>query len=138
MFLCENGNADCYGLSHRLQGSQAEAVAVPFAESNLLHSPDGVSDEAALMLTDNAPTAWMGARRAGITPGQSVAVIGLGPVGMLSVMAAQIMGAATVYAIDLVESRHQLAASIGAIPIDPANARDAILDHRGALPDVVL
>ena len=138
VFSCENGNADVYGLSHRLQGSQAEAVAVPFADSNLSHIPEAVSNEAALMLTDNAPPAWMGARRAGITPGQSVAVIGLGPVGILSVMAAQIMGAGTVYAIDLVESRRHLAASIGAIAIDPANAAEIIMDHGGALPDVVL
>lgn len=138
VFMCENGLAGCYGLSHNLQGSQAQAVAVPFADSNMLRIPDGVSNEAALLLTDNAPTAWIGARRAGIQPGQSVAVIGLGPVGMFSVMAAHIMGASVVYAIDLVESRRELAASVGAVPIDPANASEAIKDHGGLAPEVVL
>ena len=138
VFRCENGLAGCYGLSNNLHGSQAQAVAVPIADRNLITIPDAISDEAALLLTDNAPTAWYGARRARIQPGQTVAVIGLGPVGMFSVMAAQIMGAAVVYAIDLIESRRELAASIGAVPINPANAAEAIMEAGGALPDVVL
>ena len=138
VFLCENGQTGCYGVSGSLQGSQAEAVAVPFADANLLRIPHDMSDDAALLLTDNAPTAWIGARRARISPGQSVAVIGLGPVGLFSVMAAQVMGAARVYGIDLVESRRELAASLGAIPVDPADATNTIMSHAGALPDVVL
>ena len=90
------------GFGAMLPGSQAEAVAVPCADGNLVAIPDGVSDDAALVLTDNAPTAWYGARRARIEPGDVVAVVGLGPVGIMSVLAAQIMGASRVLAIDLV------------------------------------
>src|SRR5205085_5403680 len=97
-------------------GSQAQAVAVPSADGNLVAIPDGVSDDAALVLTDNAPTAWYGARRARIEPGDVVAVVGLGPVGIMSVLSAQIMGAARVLAIDLVPERRAAAAALGAEP----------------------
>ncbi len=115
---CERGRSGCYGLGSILPGSQAEFVSVPAADGNLVAIPEGVSDDAALVLTDNAPTAWYGARRARIEPGDVVAVIGLGPVGMMSVLAAQIMGASRVLAIDLVEDRRQAAARLGAEPVD--------------------
>src|SRR6478752_3468085 len=115
---CERNRSGCYGLSAMLPGSQAEAVAVPCADGNLVAIPDGVSDDAALVLTDNAPTAWYGARRARIEPGDVVAVVGLGPVGIMSVLAAQIMGASRVLAIDLVPERRAAAAALGAEPVD--------------------
>ena len=136
---CERHRAGCYGLSALLPGSQAEAVAVPCADGNLVAIPDGVSDDAALVLTDNAPTAWYGARRARIRPGDVVAVIGLGPVGIMSVLAAQIMGAARVLAIDLVPERRAAAAALGAEPLDGGDPKVEVreLTHgRGA--DVVL
>ena len=102
---CERARSGCYGLSAMLPGSQAELVAVPSADGNLVAIPEGVSDDAALVLTDNAPTAWYGARRARIQPGDTVAVIGLGPVGIMAVVAAQVMGAGRVLAIDLVAVR---------------------------------
>ncbi len=75
---CERGMAGCYGLGARLPGSQAEAVAVPAADHNLVTIPDAIGDEAALLLTDNLPTAWYGVRRARIAPGDTVAVVGCG------------------------------------------------------------
>ncbi|MEP6625385.1 MAG: alcohol dehydrogenase catalytic domain-containing protein [Acidimicrobiia bacterium] len=135
---CERGRSGCYGLGALLPGSQAEFVAVPAADGNLVAIPDGISDDAALVLTDNAPTAWYGARRARIEPGDVVAVVGLGPVGIMSVLAAQIMGAGRVLAIDLVESRRDAAAALGAEPIDgdPRIAVRGLTGGRGA--DVVL
>src|SRR4051812_5661861 len=135
---CERNRAGCYGLSAMLPGSQAEAVAVPCADGNLVAIPEGISDDAALVLTDNAPTAWYGARRARICPGDVVAVVGLGPVGIMSVLAAQIMGAGRVLAIDLVESRRDAAAALGAEPIagDPRVTVRELTNGRGA--DVVL
>jgi 2-desacetyl-2-hydroxyethyl bacteriochlorophyllide A dehydrogenase len=135
---CERNRAGCYGLGASLPGSQAEAVAVPAADGNLVAIPDGVSDDAALVLTDNAPTAWYGARRARIAPGDVVAVVGLGPVGLLSVLAAQIMGAARVLAVDLVPERREAAAALGAEPVDgdPKVEVRARTGGRGA--DVVL
>ena len=135
---CEHHRSGCYGLGSMLPGSQAEAVAVPAADGNLVRIPDGVSDDAALVLTDNAPTAWYGARRARIQPGDVVAVIGLGPVGIMSVLSAQIMGASRVLAVDLVAERRAAAAALGAEPVegDPKVVVRDLTRGRGA--DVVL
>ena len=114
---CERSEFDCYGLSSKLPGSQAQAVAVPHADCNLVALPESVSDEAAVVLTDSGPTGWYGARRARVAPGDTVAVIGLGPVGLMSVLASITMGAARVLAIDLVPSRRDAAERLGAEPI---------------------
>ncbi|MEZ5256286.1 MAG: alcohol dehydrogenase catalytic domain-containing protein [Ilumatobacteraceae bacterium] len=114
---CTNGGSGCYGLSHGLEGSQAEAVAVPNADANLVALPDSISDDAGLTLTDNFPTAWYGARRARIQPGDRVTVVGLGPVGQFSVMSALLMGGSQVFAIDLVPERRAAAAKLGATPL---------------------
>ncbi len=136
---CERGAAGCYGLGPRLQGSQAEAVAVPFADSNLVRIDDSISDEAAVVLSDNLPTAWFGARRARIAPGDTVAVVGLGPVGLMSIASAFAMGAARVFAIDLVADRRSRAEALGAEAFDAADARAAIAEStRGRKCDVVL
>jgi alcohol dehydrogenase len=131
---CERNRSGCYGLGALLPGSQAQAVAVPSADGNLVAIPEGVSDDAALVLTDNAPTAWYGARRARIAPGDVVAVIGPGPVGIMSVLAAQIMGASRVLAIDLVPERRAAAAALGAEPVegDPRVAVRELTGGRGA------
>ena len=76
---CETAGFGVYGVGHTLQGSQAEAVAVPSADTGLRLIPDSISDEQAILLTDNLPTSYFGARRAGIEPGDTVAVVGLGP-----------------------------------------------------------
>lgn len=121
----------CYGMSHRLPGCQAEAVAVPHADLNLVAVPDTVSDEAAVLLTDNAPTAWYGARRARITPGDTVAVIGLGPVGQLAVQSALLMGAARVLGVDPVAHRRDLAVAHGAEPVDPVDPKAHLKELTG-------
>src|SRR6476469_5477481 len=128
---CERNRSGCYGLGAMLPGSQAQAVAVPSADGNLVAIPDGVSDDAALVLTDNAPTAWYGARRARIEPGDVVAVVGLGPVGIMSVLSAQIMGAARVLAIDLVPERRAAAAALGAEPVESGDAKSALREMTG-------
>ena len=137
--LCSNGMSGCYGLSYRLQGSQAEAVAVPAADTGLWHIPDAISDEQAILLTDGLATGWNGAVRADIQPGQTIAVIGLGPVGLSCVMSAIVMGASVVYAIDPVESRRAVAEKLGAIPIHGEDAVAQVHDlTRGRRVDVVL
>jgi len=122
---CENNAAGCYGLSAKLQGVQAEAFRVPAADMNAWKIPEGVSAEQALMLTDAMSTAWFGARNADIAPGSSVAVIGLGPIGLMAVDAAFVMGAGLVYAIDPVPERRALAEAAGAIALSP----DIAVDH---------
>ncbi len=129
VFFCENGKAGCYGLSHALEGSQAEAVAVPSADTGLVRIPESITDEQALLLTDNLPTAWLGARRAGIEPGDVVLVVGLGPVGIGAVQSAFAMGASKVLGLDLVKARRIHAEKLGAIPIDPEDAAQQVLEQ---------
>ena len=115
---CESAGFGVYGVGHVLQGSQAEAVEVPSADTGLRLIPDSISDEQAILLTDNLPTAYFGARRAGIEPGDTVAVLGLGPVGLCAVESAFVLGASRVFAIDLIPERRRHAEELGAEPID--------------------
>jgi 2-desacetyl-2-hydroxyethyl bacteriochlorophyllide A dehydrogenase len=136
---CENGLTGCYGLSHLLEGSQAEAVAVPFADGNLVPLPDEISDAAGVVLTDNLPTAWYGARRARIQPGDTVAVVGLGPVGLLSALSALAMGAGRVLGVDLVPERRAHAATLGIEPVDGDDPKAGVQELTGGKgADVVL
>ena len=139
VILCENNQAGCYGLSSKLQGSQAEAVRVPAADMNAVRVPDGISMEQALMMTDALATAWFGARNADIKPGSSVAVIGLGPIGLMAVDSAYVMGAHVVYAIDPIPERRGLAAQSGAIALHPDEAAECIKeDTKGRKLDCVV
>lgn len=123
-----------------LHGSQAQFVRVPLASSTLVKIPEDVSDEEALLLGDILSTAFFCAEQGGIARGDSVAVLGLGPVGLLAVMAAKHLGAAQVFALDGVEGRRAKAASFGATPLEPGPAAAAAVaaatGGRGA--DVVL
>jgi 2-desacetyl-2-hydroxyethyl bacteriochlorophyllide A dehydrogenase len=117
-----------------LGGGQATAVAVPAADFQLLRIPDGVDDEAALLLTDNLSTGWIGAKKADIPQGGTVVVIGLGAVGLCAVRAAFAQGAGTVLAADPVAGRRALAIDSGATAIDGPTVA-AVLEHtdgRGA------
>ena len=125
-------------MTHWLPGSQAEAVAVPHADINLLAPPDSVSDEAAVVLTDNAPTASYGCRRARIAPGDTVAVIGAGPVGQLAVQSAFAMGAARVLAIDPVAHRLARAVQFGAEPLDASDPKSHVRELTGGEADAVV
>lgn len=136
---CEFGLGGCYGLSQKLQGSQAEAVRVPAADMNAVPVPDGVSMEQALMMTDAMATAWFGAREADIGPGSSVAVIGLGPIGLMAVESAWVLGAHVVYAIDPIPERRALAEAAGAIALHPDEALERIReDTKGRKLDCVV
>jgi alcohol dehydrogenase len=121
-----------------LAGTQAELLAVSHAEGNLVRLPDSVSDEAAVVLTDNAPTAWYGARRARITPGDTVVVIGLGPVGLMAVQSAFAMGAARVLGVDLVAERRKRAADLGAEAIESDDPKAALREMLGGGADVAI
>ena len=118
---CPQRMISCYGLGHALPGCQSEGIAVPNADSNALKIPDGITDDQALMLTDNLPTAYMGCLNADIGPGKTVAIVGLGPIGLLAIECAFALGAAKVFAVDLVEARRTRAQQLGAIPVDPAD-----------------
>jgi 2-desacetyl-2-hydroxyethyl bacteriochlorophyllide A dehydrogenase len=121
---CSKSNA--FGLSTELQGGQAEFVQVPNADSTLMKIPEGVSDDQAVLLTDALATAHFGVSRADIAPGDRVAIVGLGPIGLLGVELAFVNGASLVFAIDPVDARRKQAAALGAIALHPDEARRAI------------
>lgn len=126
---CDNGMMRAFGIGPALAGSQSEAVAVPAADCSLRTIPEGIDDEQAIMLTDNLPTAWFGARRAGIEPGDTVAVVGLGPVGLCAVGSALVMGASRVFAIDLLEDRRRHAELLGAEGVGGDDTKEIVLER---------
>ena len=101
-----------------LQGVQAELVRVPLADASLAEVPEGLDEAVALFAGDILSTATFGAELARVGDGDLVAVIGCGPVGLLSVRAALEAGAREVVAIDRVPTRLQAAARFGATPVD--------------------
>lgn len=112
------GCADDYG---PYPGGQAQYVRVPFADVGPRKVPDGVSDERALFLSETIPTAWTAARRCELQGGESVAVFGCGPVGLMAMRCARLQGAGRVFAVDVVPYRREAAQRLaGAEPLDPA------------------
>jgi alcohol dehydrogenase len=111
-----------------LPGTQADQAAVPMANMTLRTVPDGVSDDVALFAGDVMGTGYHAVEQAEVRPGDSVAVLGLGPVGLCAVQVALAAGAGPVFAIDSVEDRLNVARSFGAIPVhlSEQNPRDEI------------
>jgi alcohol dehydrogenase len=102
-------------LGHLIDGTQAEMVRIPFADNSLYRLPDGVTDESALLLSDILPTGFeMGVQYGRVKPGDTVAVVGAGPVGLAVVATAGLYGAAQIVAIDLDENRLDVAKQVGA------------------------
>jgi alcohol dehydrogenase len=100
---------------HLIDGTQAEMVRVPFADNSVYKLPDHVPDEAAIMLSDILPTGFeIGVRYGRVKPGDTVAVVGAGPVGLAAMMTAGLYGAARVIALDLDANRREQALSFGA------------------------
>ncbi|MBW9215966.1 zinc-dependent alcohol dehydrogenase family protein [Mumia sp. zg.B53] len=103
---------------HLIDGTQAELVRVPFADNSVYKLPDGVSDEAAVMLSDILPTSFeIGVRYGKVKPGDVVAVVGSGPIGLAAMMTATLYGAARIIALDLDANRLQQALSFGATDV---------------------
>jgi threonine dehydrogenase-like Zn-dependent dehydrogenase len=126
--LCDNSNPNAwmaeqmwgfspsgiFGYSHLVggyAGGQAEFVRVPFADIGPIAVPDGLTDEQVLFLSDILPTGWMAAENCGISPGDTVAVWGCGPVGQFAIRSAIMLGAERVIAIDRVAERLAMAAA---------------------------
>lgn len=116
---CLEGGSKVFGTGLDLHGGQAEAVAVPAADTSVKVIPPDIADEQAVLLTDILPTGFIGARRADITPGSTVVVIGLGPVGVFALQSAQLYGPARIIGVDPVASRRANAEALGAETIDP-------------------
>jgi threonine dehydrogenase-like Zn-dependent dehydrogenase len=126
---------------HVWGGGQAERIRVPFADHLCERVPADMADEDALFLGDILSTGYVCAENGGIRPGDSVAVFGAGPVGLLAMQSAHLFGPARVFAVDRVDYRLALAAELGAEPVsldrgDPAEQVRGLTGGRGA--DVVL
>lgn len=100
-------------------GGQAEAVVVPNADTTTRAVPQAMSDEQALLLTDNLATGWQGVERARVREGDTVLVAGFGPVGMCAAMSAVAQGAWQVIVTDPVASRRAFAERLGYAAVDP-------------------
>ena len=120
-----------------LGGGQAEYVVVPLADHSMELIPHGMSDEQAIFVGDILSTGFFGAERAEIKPGDVVAVIGAGPVGLMATMCASLFGPARVFVVDMVDSRLETALELGGIPINakqvhPVEAIQKATDGIGA------
>jgi alcohol dehydrogenase len=118
---CREGSyGQCLGgggwiLGHKIDGTQAEYVRVPFADSSTYAVPAGVSDEQILMLADILPTGYeVGVLNGQVRPGDVVAIVGAGPIGLSAIMAARLYSPAHVVAIDLADNRLEAAKQFGA------------------------
>jgi threonine dehydrogenase-like Zn-dependent dehydrogenase len=139
---CERGRTFGHGKNlGSLGGTQADQALIPFADITLRKVPEGMSAETALFAGDVAGTGYHAIAHAGMREGDTVAVLGLGPVGLCAVQAAVAGGATQVFAVDSVAQRLDLAAQFGATPIhltegDPKREVRAATEGRGA--DVVV
>ena len=110
---CQGGGG--WVLGHVIDGTQAEFVRVPFADTSLFSIPDSVSDEAALMLSDITPTAYeVGVLNGTVRPGDTVVVVGCGPIGLAAVMTSQLFSPAHIVAVDTATGRLEAAQALGA------------------------
>ncbi len=129
--LYGHGGAALFGYSHMYggyAGGQAEFIRVPFADTNSLVIPNGISDEKVLFLSDIFPTGYMAAENCNIKRGDTVAIWGAGPVGQMAIRSAFLLGAERVLVIDHYKARLDMAAQAGAEVIN-FDEVDGILDE---------
>jgi alcohol dehydrogenase len=119
--FCREGRyGQCLGgggwiLGHKIDGTQAEYVRVPFADTSTYPVPDGATDEEILMLADILPTGYeVGVLNGAVRPGDVVAVVGSGPIGLSAIMGARLFSPSHVIAVDLADSRLEAAKQFGA------------------------
>jgi alcohol dehydrogenase len=114
-------------LGHKIDGTQAEFVRVPFADTSTYPVPDGVTDEQLLMMADILPTGYeVGVLNGHVQPGDVVAVVGAGPIGLSAIMGSRLYSPAHVVAIDLADSRLEAAKGFGADIVVNNSREDAL------------
>ena len=150
--MCENSNPNSevasgvYGYSHTTggyDGGQAQYVRVPFADVGPMRIPEDMHDEEVLFLSDVLPTGYQAAEMGGIDEGDTVVVLGCGPVGLFAQASALLMGAGRVIAVDRLDDRLDFAYAYNGVETvdfgeldDPVRHVKEICDGRG--PDVVI
>ena len=115
---------------HLIDGTQAESVRVPYADTSLYAVPDGVTNEQAIFLADSLPTGYeVGVLAGGVRPGSTVAVVGAGAVGLSAILTTGLWGASRVIAVDTNAFRLKKALEFG--------ATDVVEAGPGAVGDVL-
>jgi len=132
---CEYCKKQMYGhckdggwiLGNLINGTQAEYVRIPHADNSLYAAPEGMDDEALVMLSDILPTGHeIGVINGCVKPGDTVAIVGAGPIGMSALLTAQFYSPAKIYMIDLDENRLELAKKWGATDTINSGTNDAV------------
>jgi alcohol dehydrogenase len=125
-WYCRQGSyGQCLGdggwiLGHLVDGVQAEYARIPYADTSLYPLPEGVSNEQGVMLADILPTSYeVGVLGAQVGPGDTIAIVGAGPIGLAAIITAQLFSPSHVVVIDPAEGRREAARKLGAVAIDP-------------------
>jgi alcohol dehydrogenase len=133
--LCTGGGGWIFG--HLIDGLQAEYARVPFADTSVYKVPAGLGDEQVLFLADILPTAYeVGVLNGGVKPGDTVAIIGAGPIGLAAILTAKLYTPGRIVAIDLAASRLEKARELGADVTIDNGSEDAVarvMDLTGGL-----
>jgi alcohol dehydrogenase len=109
---CEDGG---WILGHLINGTQAEYVRIPHADNSLHRVPAGANEDALVMLSDILPTGHeIGVLNGGVKPGDTIAIVGAGPVGLSALLTAQFYSPAKIYMVDLDDNRLEVAKRFGA------------------------
>ena len=139
--FCREGHyGQCRGgggwvLGHLIDGTQAEYVRIPFADTSLYKLPSSVSDEEAVMLSDILPTSYeVGVLNGAVRPADVVVIVGAGPIGLAATLTARLFSPRHVVAVDLADSRLEMAKHFGADET-VNSARDDVVARIHALTD---
>src|SRR5947199_8347762 len=125
--LCTGGGGWIFG--HTIDGLQAEYAPVPFAETSVYKVPDGLTDEDVLFLADILPTAYeVGVLNGRLEPGDTLVVVGAGPIGLATIMTAKLFTPARIVAVDLADSRLEKAREFGADVVINNGRADAVAE----------
>ena len=132
---CEDGG---WILGHRIDGTQAEYVRIPHADNSLYSVPAGADEEALVMLSDILPTGFeIGVLYGAVKPGDVVAIVGGGPVGMAALLTAQFYSPSRLIMIDLDPARLELAMKFGATEVLDSSKADVTKVILGSTKDGV-
>ena len=115
-------------LGNTIDGTQAEYVKIPHADTSMYHVPDGADEEAYVMLSDILPTGFeCGVLNGEIKPGDTVAIVGAGPIGLATLLTAQFYSPAEIIMVDTDANRLDIAKAFGATKLVHENAVDEIM-----------
>lgn len=123
--LCTGGGG--WILGHLIDGLQAEYARVPFADTSVYRVPRQLRDTQLVFLSDILPTAFeVGVNNGGVKPGDTVVVVGAGPIGLAAIMTARLFSPGVIIAVDLAQSRLQKAVQFGADVVIDNGSEDAV------------